>query len=195
MARGTWTYILQIWISFFGSIVFTFAGLAVLEVEMTVKGFLGLGMVFMTYSAFHLAKTMRDMADKARPPPAATLFLTSFAVVLSFVATIGGIFVMNLGRDQKSFVSLGAACTLNAAFSMAKLLMDTEELGRLRGSAACTVPVTPSSCRTTRSVSTRATNSGRTTPSSHHATPGGAECFLRRDEEAAHGCAQQQEPF
>jgi hypothetical protein len=66
LTKDTSAWIFQVWASFALSLVGVILGIIYLPVEGWVRGFMGLGVLFLTTSCFSLAKTLRDNheADK-----------------------------------------------------------------------------------------------------------------------------------
>lgn len=63
---GAW--VAQVWISFLASVGATSLGILCLPVDLWVKGFMGMGLLFTVGSTLSLAKTVRDVheADSLR---------------------------------------------------------------------------------------------------------------------------------
>ena len=55
---GAWRF--QVWASFLLSVVLTLGGIFYLPVDFWMKGYLGMGILFMVGSCCSLAKTIRD---------------------------------------------------------------------------------------------------------------------------------------
>lgn len=142
LARGTSANAAQVFIFFVASIVGTLGGLAYQSISISKKGFIAMGLFFMVFSAFNLAKGVRDMADPQKVPTALFMFQLCCALLLAVGATFGGLYSMPIQLEQKGFVALGLACTLSAAFNVAKLVRDNEELQKLqpRGLAQSLLP-------------------------------------------------------
>lgn len=56
-------WVAQVWISFGLSVVVTSLGIWHLPVDIWVKAFMGMGLLFTVGSTFSLAKTLRDMHE------------------------------------------------------------------------------------------------------------------------------------
>lgn len=57
----------QVWVSFVVSSGLTGIGVAYLPIDIWMKGFLAMGLLFTVGSCFSLAKTVRDDHEEARP--------------------------------------------------------------------------------------------------------------------------------
>lgn len=132
VARGTVANRAQVWAAFGLSLLGTLGGLGVLDMAEERRGFLVMGLLFMTASAFHLAKAVRDRDHPEKAPTLPVMGLCVSSLLVSTAATYAGLYRMPLNTDQIGFVALGAASTLSAAFNVAKLLRDGEELGKLK---------------------------------------------------------------
>ncbi len=58
---GAW--VAQVWISFLASVLATALGIWCLPVDLWVKGFMGMGLLFTIGSTLSLAKTVRDVFE------------------------------------------------------------------------------------------------------------------------------------
>lgn len=131
VAYGTRANQVQVWVAFGLSIVATLGGLLVQPMAAERRGFLRMGLLFITASALHLAKAVRDCASPARAPGLPAMGLCVASLLVSTGTTFAGLVRMPLSADTKRFVALGMAFALSAAFNLAKLVRDGEELKRL----------------------------------------------------------------
>ena len=58
--QDTPQWVLQVWVSFIGALIFTFAGLWNLNADWWIKAYVGVSFLFALSSTFTLAKTIRD---------------------------------------------------------------------------------------------------------------------------------------
>lgn len=64
--KDTAAWIFQVWAAFILSMAVTTIGIFYLPVELWVKAFMGMGLLFTVSSAFTLAKTVRDNHEATR---------------------------------------------------------------------------------------------------------------------------------
>lgn len=64
--KDTGAWIFQVWCAFILSMSVTSIGIFYLPVELWVKAFMGMGLLFTVSSAFTLAKTVRDNHEATR---------------------------------------------------------------------------------------------------------------------------------
>merc|ERR1719456_1525232 len=99
--RGTWAYRAQVWLAFGLSFLGTVGGLGVMEIAIERRGFLGMGLLFMTSSCFHLAKAARDVEDPQKSPSAPFMGLCVSSLAVSMLTTYAGLYRMPLRGVQK----------------------------------------------------------------------------------------------
>mgnify|MGYP002348552244 CR=1 FL=1 len=56
-------WVVQTWVSFFAAVAVTTVGIYCLPVDVWVKAFMAMGLLFTVGSTFSLAKTLRDMHE------------------------------------------------------------------------------------------------------------------------------------
>jgi len=137
--RGTLEFVVLVWGSALISVALMLGTMwswssDVLAVER--KGYFS-GMILWSWvSAFHLAKLVRDRADPvklkelSRQIPYQALIVSS--AVLSTASLIVGAVLMPLALRHRLFLLAGACFTISAAFFLAKLVRDRQEVERLK---------------------------------------------------------------
>lgn len=145
--RGTSTYNFQTWAAFLLSGSFNVFGLWNMDISPERRGFLFMGYLLLTNSAFNLAKAIRDTDESDRlqglkkktttaqqnQSPEVTTVTSQFygmtwvSMVTSIIAITGGLYQMSLTFEQKSYFSMGTFFLLNSTVNLAKMVRDRHE--------------------------------------------------------------------
>merc|ERR1712032_870726 len=94
-----------------------------------------IGDLWCLVSIFHVAKLVRDKADRAKrkqlKKQVAFQVLIWASMLGSSAVVIGSIAMMPLELPQKFFMICGTLCMLSTAFFLAKAVRDTQEIDAL----------------------------------------------------------------
>jgi hypothetical protein len=140
VCSGTLEYKALVWASFpiaaAVTLAWTWLGFAEAELPVERKGFLTLAVVFNAISCFHLAKLVRDKANKAKAKELAQQLPFQVMVVASWLVStvVPGIslFLMPLKSEQRCFLGVGFLMTMNSALNLAKLVRDNLEVKNIK---------------------------------------------------------------
>lgn len=92
-----------------------------------------LGVSFVVYACFILAKAIRDNLSKedVLHPTAAHWFMYVVAPIVAMGLTMAGLLEIPLSLEQKAFMVLNIVCIMSVTFSLAKVVRDRQEVERL----------------------------------------------------------------
>lgn len=133
VTRGTSGNVVTVLVSSVGATVATLYGtFSMPELAMERKGFVLMGLLFMTASFFHLSKLVRDLADNelASHVHLGYRFLVVVSCLVSFAISFGGLYYMPMAMEQKRFVGCGMFFVLSCVLWLAKLVRDRADAAK-----------------------------------------------------------------
>lgn len=131
--RDTAAWSFQVWISFRLAVTACFIGVWQMPSQDLDRAFLGLGFFFCLFTAFTLAKMIRDNRDEKIDTPAWVFTVwTGFAIAVSLTAW--GLYHMAIGDWEKSYLIVSWLFLISSVFTLAKLVRDKQEADLLEGS-------------------------------------------------------------
>ena len=135
MRRDTSAWNLLVWLSFSLAVVACAIGVWSMPSEELDRAFLAIGLFFCLFSAFTLAKMIRDNRDERIDTGAWVITVwAGFAMAVSLTAW--GLFRMAIGDWEKAYMIVAWLFLLNTVFSVAKLVRDKQEADLMEGIAA-----------------------------------------------------------
>ena len=135
MRRDTSAWNLQVWLSFSIAVVACAIGVWSMPSEELDRAFLAIGLFFCLFSAFTLAKMIRDNRDE-RVDTAAWIMTVWIGFSVAVALTAWGLFRMNIGTWEKGYMVVSWLFLVSTAFTLAKLVRDKQEADILESSGA-----------------------------------------------------------
>ena len=133
--RDTSAWNLQVWLSFSIAVLACAVGVWSMPSEELDRAFLAIGLFFCLFSAFTLAKMIRDNRDERvdTPPWIMTVWV---GFIVAVVLTAWGLFRMNIGTWEKGYMVVSWLFLVSTAFTLAKSVRDKQEADILESSGA-----------------------------------------------------------
>jgi len=133
--RDTSAWNLQVWLSFSIAVLACAVGVWSMPSEELDRAFLAIGLFFCLFSAFTLAKMIRDNRDERvdTPPWIMTVWV---GFIVAVVLTAWGLFRMNIGTWEKGYMVVSWLFLVSTAFTLAKSIRDKQEADILESSGA-----------------------------------------------------------
>jgi len=132
---GAW--VLQVWASFFISLLAACLGIFYLPVEPWVKGYAAMGLFFTLGSTFTLAKTIRDNRD-GQVDTTGWVFISWVSFAVAILLMSGGIYYLPADLWIKGYLAIAVLFALSETFTLAKTVRDNDEARKLSALAAKT---------------------------------------------------------
>ena len=135
MRRDTSAWNLQVWLSFSIAVVACAIGVWSMASEELDRAFLAIGLFFCLFSAFTLAKMIRDNRDE-RVDTAPWIMTVWIGFSVAVALTAWGLFRMKIGTWEKGYMVVSWLFLVSTAFTLAKLVRDKQEADILESSGA-----------------------------------------------------------
>ncbi|MEF8722732.1 DUF2178 domain-containing protein [Candidatus Accumulibacter phosphatis] len=132
--RDTSAWNLQVWLSFSIAALACAIGVWSMPSEELDRAFLAIGLFFCLFSAFTLAKMIRDNRDE-RVDTTPWIMTVWIGFLVAVVLTAWGLFRMKIGTWEKSYMVVSWLFLVSAAFTLAKLVRDKQEADILESSS------------------------------------------------------------
>ncbi len=132
--RDTSAWNLQVWLSFSIAALACAIGVWSMPSEELDRAFLAIGLFFCLFSAFTLAKMIRDNRDE-RVDTTPWIMTVWIGFLVTVVLTAWGLFRMKIGTWEKSYMVVSWLFLVSAAFTLAKLVRDKQEADILESSS------------------------------------------------------------
>ncbi|WP_432721332.1 YiaA/YiaB family inner membrane protein [Jeongeupia wiesaeckerbachi] len=137
--RDTSAWQLQVWLSFVLAVAACAVGVWNMPSESLDRAFLAIGYFFCLFTAFTLAKLLRDNRDEKVDTGAWALTVwAAFAIAVALTAW--GLFRMTIDVWQKSYMLVSWIYLISAVFTLAKTVRDKHEADLLESGAALDQP-------------------------------------------------------
>ena len=126
MQRDTQGWKMQVWISFAVAMTASVVGVIQLPGAELDRAFLAIGFAFCLFSAFAVAKALRDNRD-GQVDTAAWIMTVWIAFAAAIALTAWGMWRMNIPPWQKGYVLISWLFLVSSTFTVAKTVRDKHE--------------------------------------------------------------------
>lgn len=127
MQRDTAGWRLQVWLSFGLAVLACGAGVIQLPGQELDRAFLALGMFFCLFSAFAVAKTIRDNRD-GQVDTSSWVMTVWVAFAAAIALTAWGLWRMNIPGAEKNYMIVSWLFLVSSTFTLAKTVRDGHEV-------------------------------------------------------------------
>lgn len=126
MQRDTGSWRIQVWASFALALMASAIGVFQLPAQELDRAFLAIGFFFCLFTCFAIAKTQRDNRDEQVDTQGWVITVwIAFAAALSL--TGWGLWRMNIGEWQKSYMVVAWLYLVSSTFTLSKTIRDKYE--------------------------------------------------------------------
>lgn len=140
MQRDTAGWRMQVWLSFGIALVASAAGVIQLPGVELDRAFLAIGFFFCLFSAFAVAKTIRDNRD-GQVDTASWVITVWVAFAAAIALTAWGLWRMNIPAWQKNYVLVSWLFLVSSTFTIAKTVRDQHEAELMERAGSATPPI------------------------------------------------------
>lgn len=131
--RDTAAWVFQVWTSFGLAVLACAIGVWSMPSQELDRAFLAIGFFFCLFASFTLAKMIRDNRDE-RIDTGAWVMTVWIGFAVAVLLTAWGLFRMNIGDWEKSYMVVSWLFLVTTVFSLAKTVRDKQEADLLDNS-------------------------------------------------------------
>ena len=142
MHHDTGGWRVQVWLSFGLAVTACVLGIVQLPGQDLDRAFLALGMFFCLFSAFAVAKTIRDNRD-GQVDTKSWVMTVWVAFAAAVALTAWGLWRMNIPGAEKKYMMVSWLFLVSSTFTLAKTIRDGHEVELMERSGPTTVTGKP----------------------------------------------------